>query len=197
MECAVAIATHAEGPRCPQCRQPFDTITQKGGRYEVNLTSNILYRFGEPYLHLSALQLKIASRIFVGEQPDDSGTMRMHFYVPQFLQEVHDFTDWNIVVTMADDGPVGRMMRRSDINAFSYDQDMYINEVQNTVGILHELMAHDPPLFFMKAQVSKAFMQMVDIGKFHMNSYPSHPLDDLGGGEEILSMIFPDFYMNF
>jgi len=74
---------------------------------------------------------------------------------------------------------------------------MYRNGVQNTVGILHELMAHDPPMFFMKAQVSKAFTKMVDLGKFHMNSYPSHPLDDLGGGEEILSMIFPASYLNF
>jgi len=198
MECAMVIATHKGGPRCPQCREPFHTITQKGGRYEVNLTSNILYRFGEPYLHMSAQQIKIASRIFVGEQPDESGTMSMQFYVPQFLQEVHEFAEWSLVVTDADDGPIGRVMRRSDTTAFSYDQARYRNEVQNTVGKLHELMGtHDPPLFFMKAQVSKAFMEMVEIGKFHMKSYPSHPLDNTDGGEKILSMVFPASYLAY
>ena len=101
MECAMLTVTHEGAPRCPQCREPFLTITQKDGRYVVNLLTYTVYRCGQPYIVMSTKEMKIASQIFVNEGPDESGAMSMLFYVPKFLRDV-ETTGWSLVVTDAD-----------------------------------------------------------------------------------------------
>jgi len=44
---------------------------------------------------------------------------------------------------------------------------------------------------FMKAQVSKAFVSMIILGKYHAGSYPQHIDDDPNGGLLVLSTEFP------
>jgi len=186
------IATHEGGPHCPVCRRAFDTITQKDGRYHANIQTNTLSRFGVPYLAMSAREMKIASLILVGEGRDENGTMNMNFYMPKFLEDVHEITGWSLVVTNADDGPIGRAMTRSYTDIVSYDKDKYKDEVEIGVGKLLDLMGtHDIPLFFMKAQVSSFFTKMVTMGKYQMHTKRSHPEDPTDGVELMLSMPFP------
>ena len=138
MECAVKIAIGRGGPRCPQCRQGFDTITQYDGGFVVKLTSNTLYLMSAngtlmPFLNLSDLEMHIASRIRPSKESDENGSKRIHFYLPMVLRDALGAIGRTLVVTSADDGP-GRAITRSDADRFWYDQDEYIDELQNLKG---------------------------------------------------------------
>jgi hypothetical protein len=196
------IATLHGGARCPLCRRVFETVTHQDGRFVVDVEKRTLYHCGSkntgsnntliPYIVMSDTEIKIASRMLVREGRDESGQMGMHFYVPQFLQDMTTLVGWNLVVTNVDDVRMERVMTRSDSRLYSYDQDKCRQVLAYADIALKKLLTnHQIPLFFMKAVVSKAFMRMITHRKYDMNMYRSHPEDETGGGEHILSMVYP------
>ena len=196
MECAVQVATHPGGARCPQCREVFETVTWCDERYAVNVATNTMYHYRAgnnqlvPYLVMSEVEMKVASRIFANNHPGENGILAMHFYVPQFLYDIHPNPTWVIILSDADEGPIGRVTtRRDSAITYWYDRDVYRQQVQDGQVVLHSMF--DFPLMFMKAQVSKAFMSMLEIGKFHSQRFPQQIDDDPLGGLLVLSTEFP------
>ena len=196
------IATLHGGAHCPLCRRVFETITHLGGGFVVNVVTRTLYLCESkkrganttlvPYIIMSDTEIKIASRMLVYEGKDESGRMAMHFYVPQFLQDMITLVGWNAVLTKTGDVHMERVMTRSDTRLHSYDQDRCRRVLTCADSSLKELLGnHHVPLFFMKAVVSKALMQMIIHHKYDISMHPSHPEDEKGGGEHILSIVYP------
>ena len=197
MECAAQVATRLGGARCPMCRAEFDTVTHLDGGRVLNVATHTLYDRAAnntlvPYLQMSTQEMKIASRIVVDEVPVGEGGLRLDFYVPQFVYEL-ETPGWVMLVSDADEGPVERMMTRRDwVITYWYDRDMYIQQVQDGGADVHSLFGpYDVEPFYMKAQVSKALMRMVHIGKYRLDPYLQHPEDEPNGAFRILSTEFP------
>ena len=201
MECAMKIATFEGGARCPMCRGVFATITHYDGNYVMDLTTNTLSCRGEdntmvPYLVLSDTEMTLASRIMVGEDPDENGNMSAKFYMPQFIEGVFDISGRVLVTHNADDGLLGRVMTRTDYARFWYDKDRYKQLVVDTVGKLQNVFgARVFPLFFLKALVVKAFMEMVDLGKLQLLQVESYPEDPTDLVHLIITMPYPAAFM--
>ena len=200
MECAMAIATSKGGAKCPICRRGFKTVTPYDGRCSVDIQERTLYRrVGNSdalvaYLVMSDTQMKIASRIKFGAGPDGNGGTSLQFYVPQILREMTSLNGWSMVVSNADDGPLGMVMTRSLARAYWYDKDKCRQEIEDAEKeLLNMFSTRDVPNFFLKAVVSKAFTQMVIHGKYSMKMYPPHLENMIDGGEHILSIHYSDY----
>jgi len=197
MECAAQVATRLGGARCPMCRAEFETVTHVDGGRVLNVATHTLYDRAAnntlvPYLQMSAQEMKIASRIVVDEAPGEGGRLGLDFYVPQFVYEL-ETPGWVMLVSDADDGPVERMMTRRDWDiTYCYDRNMYRQQVQDVEADVHSLFGpYDFQLFYMKAQVGKALMEMVHIGKYRLDPYPQHLEDAPNGAYRILRTEFP------
>ena len=197
------IATFEGGARCPVCRADFETITDYGGNYTMDLKTNTLFRRGEDNtmvstVVLSEMEMILASRIVMAEDLDENGKTSAKFYMPQFIHGLLGRQDTALVTYDADDGLCDKVMTRSDYASFWYDKDIYKQIVVDTVGKLQNVVEGSAfPLFVLKAVVGKAFMEMVYLGKLiirEIKSLPEHPTDDV---HHIMTMPYPaDFMTN-
>ena len=180
MECAVKISSHQGGARCPQCRLLFETVTFWNQRFVVNVATNTLYDNAAPnplvpYLAMSDEEMKLASRIIHTDLEDGNGALVASFHVPQFLYEVNADPSRVIAINDADDGN-GEMVttRTTWATTFWYDKDVYSQKLHDGEALLKSMMVSPQyPLFFMQAQVSKALVFMIALGKYHTGSYPT------------------------
>ena len=139
---------------------------------------------------MSAVEMKIASRIFPPESAGQTGTMATNFHVPQFVYDIHAHPTWVIVGSDADEGRIGRMTtRRYSAITYWYHEDLYRQKVQDGQAVLHSMF--DFPLMFVQAQISKAFVSMVGLARYHTLPYPQQSDDGPLGGLLVLSTEFP------
>jgi hypothetical protein len=180
----------------------FETVTSWDGCFVVNVATNTLYEAENPlvpYLVMSDEEMKIASRITIDDEPDVNSVLVLSFRVPQFLYGVHENPGRVLVISNADDGcggmGMGGMVTTRDAWAttFWYDKDIYNQKVQDAQALLHSMF--DYPSLFMKAQVSKALVSMIALGKYHTMSFPLDMYPDNDCILLVLSTKFPMTHM--
>ena len=198
MECAMKIATFGELVRCPVCRADFDTITDYSGNFTMDLKTNTLFRRGEdktmvPYIVLNEMEVSLASRIRMIEELNENEEICANFYMPQFIDGILQNREAVLATNDADDGYFERVMTRSDYAQFWYDKDIYKKLVVDTVAKLQNVFGKGItfPLFVLKALVSKAFMEMVDMGKLVLREVKWFPGDPTDWYHLIITMPYP------